>query len=125
MYLFAVEILEGDPRPLDAADIGLFDPMHAIQYMPCTPATYLYWTQLWDCVRRLDAERVPAIDVAPGPRAPTDIERDARRYRRLRVLGAAPGGSKQLDQGTVLRFTNLDAFVDHDLTHYRSRGEAE
>ncbi len=50
--------------------------------------------------------------------------RDAHRYRRLRVLGAAPGGSPQLDRSTVLRFTGLDDFVDADLQAQPDRGEA-
>ena len=51
-------------------------------------------------------------------------EADARRYRRLQILGCAPDGSRNLDAGTVLRFTNLDAFVDADLHLHPSRGEA-
>lgn len=49
---------------------------------------------------------------------------DARRYRRLQILGAAPYGSKNLDHGTVLRFQSLDAFVDADIDAYPSRGES-
>ncbi len=49
---------------------------------------------------------------------------DARRYRRLQILGCAPGLSENLAKGTVLCFTNLDEFVDTDLKHYPSRGEA-
>ena len=49
---------------------------------------------------------------------------DARRYRRLQVLGCAPSTSKQLGNGTVLCFTNLDEFVDADLKAVPSRGEA-
>lgn len=48
---------------------------------------------------------------------------DAARYRRLRIIGAAPGGSTQLAGGTVLCFQNLDAFVDADLDAHPSRGE--
>ena len=44
--------------------------------------------------------------------------RDAQRYRRLRALGAAPGG-------TVLRATGLDDFVDTDIRIVSSRGEAK
>lgn len=54
----------------------------------------------------------------------TQLEQDARRYRRLRVLGAAPFGSPQLVNGTVMRFTNLDAFIDADIARQPSRGEA-
>jgi hypothetical protein len=53
-----------------------------------------------------------------------DVTRDARRYRRLQILGCAPDGSRNLAAGTVLRFTNLDDFVDEDLNAHRSRGEA-
>lgn len=50
--------------------------------------------------------------------------RDARRYRRLRVLGCAVASTPQLDHGTVSRFTNLDAIVDADLVKVEDRGEA-
>lgn len=53
-----------------------------------------------------------------------DVARDARRYRRLQILGCAPGTSKNLENGTVLCFTNLDSFVDDDLKWHPSRGEA-
>ncbi|MFA5899410.1 MAG: hypothetical protein WC829_09900 [Hyphomicrobium sp.] len=53
---------------------------------------------------------------------PTDAG-DGVRYRRLRVLGCAPMLSENLEQGTVLRFTNLDSFVDADLTNYPERGD--
>ena len=48
-----------------------------------------------------------------------------KRYRRLRVLGAAPFNSKQLATGNLLRFQNLDDFIDNDLYHHDSRGEAK
>lgn len=51
------------------------------------------------------------------------ILRDALRYRRLRILGAALGGSPHAEQGTVLRFTSLDAMVDEDIQMHRTRGE--
>jgi hypothetical protein len=51
--------------------------------------------------------------------------RDARRYWRLRVLGAAPFGSHHLADGTVIRFTGLDAFLDEDIARTPDRGEAE
>lgn len=50
---------------------------------------------------------------------------DAKRYRRLQVLGCAPSTSKQLENGTVLCFTNLDEFVDADIKAVPSRGEAQ
>lgn len=49
---------------------------------------------------------------------------DAARYRRLQILGAAPGGSNNLEEGTVLRFAALDSFVDDDIQNMPSRGEA-
>lgn len=54
-----------------------------------------------------------------------DIIRDARRYRRLRILGCAVHGTPVLDNGTVVRFTGLDEAVDRDLEWMKSRGEAE
>lgn len=50
---------------------------------------------------------------------------DAARYRRLRVLGAAPSTSPHLEAGTVLCFTNLDTFIDDDIAAQPSRGEAD
>lgn len=50
---------------------------------------------------------------------------DVQRYQRLRILGAAPGGSKQLKDGTVLRFQALDDYLDGDIISYPSRGEPE
>lgn len=52
-----------------------------------------------------------------------EIVRDAWRYRRLQVLGAAPDGSKNLENGTVLRWSTLDAFIDEDKRVVPSRGE--
>jgi hypothetical protein len=52
------------------------------------------------------------------------IEEDARRYRRLRVLGCAVMDTPQLAQGMVSRFTNLDEIVDGDLRAHPNRGEA-
>jgi len=54
-----------------------------------------------------------------------DIIRDARRYRRLQILGCAVMGTPQLTNGTVVRFTGLDEIVDRDLQWMPSRGEAE
>lgn len=47
---------------------------------------------------------------------------DATRYRRLRVLGVR---KNEDNDGHVMVFTNLDAFVDADLKAHPSRGEAE
>lgn len=41
-----------------------------------------------------------------------DIQRDAARYRKLREVGAAPGGSLHLERGNVLVTTNLDTYLD-------------
>lgn len=65
-----------------------------------------------------------AVVMSPADAPAADVVRDARRYRRLQILGCAPSTSSQLDQGTVLAFTNLDAFVDEDLRVHPSRGEA-
>lgn len=80
-----------------------------------------------DLLAEAMVDLIDAVAGAPAPKSEvaSDIERDARRYRRLRILGVAPDGSQHLLQGTVLRVTNLDAFVDHDLSVHRSRGEAE
>lgn len=63
----------------------------------------------------------PAIAV----KADNKVLLDARRYRRLQILGAAPFGSDNLFAGTVLRFQGLDAFLDADLKSQSSRGEAQ
>jgi len=54
-----------------------------------------------------------------------NLQRDAARYWRLRVLGCAPCGSTELATQCVMRFTNLDAFVDADIRINPSRGETE
>ena len=46
--------------------------------------------------------------------------RDAERYRRLRILGASPYGRRDL-----LRFDQLDSFLDEDLRVTPSRGEKQ
>lgn len=55
------------------------------------------------------------IDMLTAP-----LERDARRYRRLRSLGAAPGGSLHLENGTLLVTTNLDVWLDDCLRDGRA-----
>jgi len=50
---------------------------------------------------------------------------DAARYRRLRILGAAPLGSKHLNDKFVMCFTTLDKFIDDDIRIHPSRGEAK
>lgn len=73
-----------------------------------------------------------AQDGAVPPPVPDDDARseevilafkDALRYRRLQILGVAPAGSTELKLGLVMRFTNLDAFVDADIKAQPSRGE--
>lgn len=56
-------------------------------------------------------------------RSSPDIE-DARRYRRLRILGCAPAYTGHLDRNEVMRFTNLDEFVDADMKNVHERGDA-
>jgi hypothetical protein len=51
--------------------------------------------------------------------------RDAMRYRRLQILGCAVVGTKELENGHVSRFTNLDAIIDADLKAHPHRGEAK
>ena len=53
-----------------------------------------------------------------------ELERDAARYQRLRILGVAPMGSQVLARGLVIRFQTLDSFVDEDMKAHTSRGEA-
>jgi hypothetical protein len=60
-----------------------------------------------------------------SPSQPTSPSVDALRYRRLRVLGCAPAYTSHLKDGDVLRFTNLDEFVDTDLKTVPTRGEAK
>lgn len=48
---------------------------------------------------------------------------DATRYRRLQVLGCAPGTSPQIDRGRVLRASSLDSFIDRDILLYPERGD--
>jgi hypothetical protein len=67
----------------------------------------------------------PPVDQDDDARARDVIEslRDALRYRRLQILGVAPYGSTELKLGLVMRFTNLDNFVDADIKAHPSRGE--
>ena len=52
------------------------------------------------------------------------LKQDVVRYHRLRIIGAAPGGTANLASGTVVRFTNLDAWLDEEIRRHPSRGEA-
>lgn len=69
-------------------------------------------------------EYEPLYAAAHARRPDAGAAVEARRYRRLQILGAAPFGSKNLDTGTVLRFQSLDAFVDADISAHPSRGES-
>lgn len=53
------------------------------------------------------------------------VIRDARRYRRLQILGCAVMDTRQLAEGSVSRFSHLDKIVDDDLKARPSRGEAD
>lgn len=97
--------------------------------------------RLIECSRQLERELTEAEDaitnwyVAAAPYATPETLNEAlsarseslaaRRYERLRILGCAPSYSKHLENGTVLRFTGLDEFVDEDLRLHKSRGEYE
>lgn len=52
------------------------------------------------------------------------LVQDARRYRRLQILGCAVCGTPELEDGVVSRFSNLDKILDDDLKLHASRGEA-
>jgi hypothetical protein len=65
------------------------------------------------------------IDLKQAPPQETSDALDARRYRRLQILGCAPAYTEHLEKGNVMRFSNLDAFVDADLKTVPSRGEAK
>jgi hypothetical protein len=66
----------------------------------------------------------PEPGKALGASAPVDEDmvKDAQRYRRLRILGCAPAESQHLNNGFVLRFTNLDEAVDADI-RFINRGD--
>jgi hypothetical protein len=52
-----------------------------------------------------------------------ELLRDAARYERLRILGCAPFDTDHLHQSVVMRFSNLDAYVDADLQRHQWRGD--
>lgn len=58
---------------------------------------------------QIDAESAVKIVAAS---VEGEYKTDALRYQRLRIVGVAPYGTPQLEAGRVLRFTNLDEFVD-------------
>jgi len=70
------------------------------------------------------AYELGVADWIAGDGAIREALNDARRYQRLRVLCCAPSYTTHLQNGMVLRFTNLDEFVDSDLKSNPSRGEA-
>lgn len=49
-----------------------------------------------------------------------EVMQDARRYRRLRIFGVP----KMTKDSEMMCFQNLDSFVDADIKHHPSRGEA-
>lgn len=69
------------------------------------------------------SELPPALDDLAREAELIAIVRDGSRYRRLRILGCAPAETSHLEQGLVLRFTNLDEFVDADFVAHPSRGD--
>lgn len=91
---------------------------------PSNIAAMLTVEQATDLRERLTAAMGidrPAPTPTPAPGLDLDaVERDAARYRRLCVLGVP----KATDESEMLRFTNLDAFVDNDIAAHPSRGEA-
>jgi hypothetical protein len=74
--------------------------------------------------RREAAEAIERLSAVPQGVKVSDDSVDAARYRRLRVLGVAPAYTEHLNNGDVLRFTNLDEFIDRDISWTPSRGEA-
>lgn len=86
----------------------------ALDAAPTEPNT----APLADLIAAKTAE-IEAVIGDPWPLASIN----ERRYQRLQILGAAPGGSKELEHGTVLRFQSLDAFIDADIAAHPDRGE--
>jgi hypothetical protein len=82
------------------------------------PAAPVQTAELADVIKA-KVDEIKASGVQLWGYRPTDEQR----YRRLRILGAAPGGSKQLEGGTVLCFQNLDDYLDADIAAHPSRGE--
>lgn len=80
----------------------------------------------WMHGRRVDFGAVinKARDALAASPAPVESEDtlDAKRYRRLQILGCSPYAAAM--PGTVLRFSNLDRFLDDDIRAHASRGEA-
>lgn len=68
-------------------------------------------------VAKLEAPSAVATDPEHN-----DMVRDARRYRRLQILGCQVAHTDGLSG--CLRFTNLDKLLDDDLSIHPSRGEA-
>lgn len=85
----------------------------------------------WDSNQKCAAAKwmpMPEPDLSPVAPAAVrgeglDDAMDAKRYRRLRILGCAPYGTKQLKNGNVLCFSNLDVFLDDDLNAVPNRGD--
>lgn len=116
---YDADLLPASPIQLD--DVQIERAARVLAPLMCSGETF-------DNLRPSEQEHVRrdarAILAAGARRPPTcDDVVDAQRYRRLRVLGAAPSTSPQLEAGTVLCFTGLDQFVDADLAAHPSRGE--
>lgn len=115
---------------------GIHDPAAVEKRRKKSAARYAEQTAQWRAANERQAFDKQAGDLCRElgvtPAALRDevarlrkCELDAKRYRRLQVLGCAPSTSKQLENGTVLCFTNLDEFVDADIKTLPSRGESQ
>lgn len=40
------------PHALDHTELGWFDPVHAMQYMPCSPGFYLHYLSMMGLIAR-------------------------------------------------------------------------
>lgn len=120
--------------PWHAADRGCGWEVHAGEDMLCQiEGKGTGWCDsinegFRDTMERGDAELIAvlrnnATRLAEALERNASLEADAVRYRRLQVIGCAPGGSKQLDNATVIRFSELDSFVDADLKAVPYRGD--
>jgi hypothetical protein len=81
------------------------------------------WSSTCDREYEMAKAHLGELTAALSPPGSDDAQ-DAARYRRLRILGCAPAYTRQLAEATVMRFTNLDGFVDGDIALNPSRGEA-
>jgi len=58
---------------------------------------------------------ISCLDLVEKASEADALVRDAERYRHLQIIGCAPFDTPSLANGTVMRFSNLDAFVDEQL----------